>query len=160
MKALGTIVRSIGSKIYEYAISLEGGVSLLIQNGDEELHKGDYGKQVIVEYDPQDDFCTFKAFYAEEDTLERLFDSGKIEETVQQLITEAVKVSNSCLDEAIQEVFSDKASEINNGGKEAQIRFLVQEYGVHAIPIIREFLVQEYGVHAIPMIRELIKEED
>ena len=143
MKAIAILVRTVNIENYPFAASLPQG-NFLVKNFEDDLKEDDYGKQVIVEYDPIDNqFCTFKAFYAEEDTLKRLFHSGKIEETVQQLITEAVKVSNSCLDEAIQEVFSDKASEINNGGKEAQIRCLVQEYGVHAIPIIRELIEEE-----------------
>ena len=128
---------------YPFAASLPEG-NFLVKNFEDDLKEDDYGKQVLVEYDPIDNqFCTFKAFYAEEDTLERLFQSGKIEKTIQQLLTEAVKVSDSCLDEAVHDVYSCKASEINNGGKEAQIRFLVQEHGVHAIPMIRELIKEE-----------------
>ena len=140
MKAIAILVRTVNIMNYPFAASLPEG-NFLVKNFEDDLKEGDYGRQAQVEYEPGDPLCTFKAFYAEEeDTLERLFHSGKTEETIQQLLTEAVTVSDSCLDEAIQEVFSDKASEINNGGKEAQIRCLVQEYGVHAIPIIREFL--------------------
>lgn len=142
MKAIAILVRTVNIMNYPFAASLIKG-NFLVKNFEEDLTEDDYGKQVLVEYDPQDQFCTFKAFYAEEDTLERLFESGKIKETVQQLLTEAVKVSDSCLDEAVQEVFSNKASEISNGGKEAQIRFLLQEYGVHAIPMIRELIKEE-----------------
>jgi hypothetical protein len=142
MKAVAILVRTVNIMNYPFAASLIKG-NFLVKNFEENLTEDDYGKQVLVEYDPQDQFCTFKAFYAEEDTLERLFDSGKIKETIQQLLTEAVKVSDSCLDEAVQEVFSNKASEISNGGKEAQIRFLLQEYGVHAIPMIRELIKEE-----------------
>jgi len=143
MKAIAILVRTVNIMNYPFAASLIKG-NFLVKNFEDDLKEDDYGKQVLVEYDPIDNqFCTFKAFYAEEDTLERLFESGKIKETVQQLLTEAVKVSDSCLDEAVQEVFSNKASEISNGGKEAQIRFLLQEYGVHAIPMIRELIKEE-----------------
>jgi hypothetical protein len=142
MKAIAILVRTVNIMNYPFAASLPEG-NFLVKNFEENLTEDDYGRQILVEYDPQDQFCTFKAFYAKEDTLERLFHSGKIEETVQQLITEAVKVSDSCLDEAVHDVYSCKASEINNGGKEAQIRFLVQEHGVHAIPMIRELIKEE-----------------
>jgi len=142
MKAVAILVRTVNIENYPFAASLPEG-NFLVKNFEDDLKEDDYGKQVLVEYDPQDQFCTFKAFCAGEDTLERLFESGKIEKTVQQLITEAVKVSDSCLDEAVQEVFSSKASEINNGGKEAQIRFLLQEHGVHAISMIRELIKEE-----------------
>ena len=140
--AIAILVRTVNITNYPFAASLIKG-NFLVKNFEDNLTEEDYGKQVLVEYDPQDQFCTFKAFYAEEDTLERLFESGKIKETVQQLLTEAVKVSDSCLDEAVHDVFSCKASEINNGGKETQIRFLLQEYGVHAIPMIRELIKEE-----------------
>ena len=144
-QAIAVLVRTVNIMMghYGYPFAADrAGQKFLVKNF-KDLKEEDYGKQVIVEYDPQDQFCTFKAFYSEENTLERLFHSGKIEETVQQLITEAVNVSDSCLDEAVHEVFSNKASDINNGGKEAQIRFLVQEYGVHAIPMIRELFKEE-----------------
>jgi hypothetical protein len=133
MKATAILVRTVNIMNYPFAASLPEG-NFLVSNFEEDLTEEDYGKQVIVEYDPQDQFCTFKAFYSEE---------FKAEETVQQLLTEAVTVSDSCLEEAVHEVFSNKASDINNGGKEAQIRFLVHEYGVHAIPMIRELFKEE-----------------
>lgn len=78
MKAIAILVRTVNIENYPFAASLPEG-NFLVKNFEDDLTEDDYDKQVLVEYDPQDQFCIFKAFYAGEDTLERLFHSGKID---------------------------------------------------------------------------------
>ncbi|MDD1710960.1 MAG: hypothetical protein LUQ37_08660 [Methanoregulaceae archaeon] len=57
MIAKGTVVRTVGSFIYEYAVALPE-ANFYARNGDLELTADDYGKSFFVRYDPQDQFCT------------------------------------------------------------------------------------------------------
>lgn len=53
--AIATLVHTFGSH-YEYAAALPEG-NFLVSNGDEELTAEDFGKPVLVRYEPQDQFC-------------------------------------------------------------------------------------------------------
>ena len=79
-KAIGLIVRTIniqncnrtvilpdGSPLvwqnYDFAVTLSEGDIFLVQD-QKELTENDYGKQALIEYDPQQDqFCHFICFY-------------------------------------------------------------------------------------------------
>ena len=54
--ASGTVTPTFGSAIYEFAVQLPEG-SFLVSNGDEHLTPEDVGKEVIVSYTTQDQFC-------------------------------------------------------------------------------------------------------
>ena len=49
---------------YDFAVALSEKDIYLIQN-QKELTENDYGRQALVEYDPQDQFCHFKRFVLE-----------------------------------------------------------------------------------------------
>ena len=63
-QAKGTIVRTVNIMNHDYAIALPEG-NFLVSNGDEHLREEDYGKEAIVKYDPQDQFCKFICFVSE-----------------------------------------------------------------------------------------------
>ena len=63
-KEIGTIVRTINIQNHNFAVALPEGNFLVWD--ENELLEEDYGKQALVEYDPQDQFCHFKCFYAQE----------------------------------------------------------------------------------------------
>lgn len=62
------------------------------------------------------------------------------EEAIQTLIKEADEkgISESCLDEAVHDAFSQQASEVNNGGIAEQIKFLITNGGPGEVNCIRE----------------------
>jgi hypothetical protein len=61
----GVVVRTVGSDIYDYAVSMDEG-NFLITNGDEEIREEDIGKRIIVNYEPEWPCCQFVCFYSED----------------------------------------------------------------------------------------------
>lgn len=131
---IAIIVRTVNIKIYPFAADMAEG-NFLIKNFND-LTEEDYGKQILVEYDPQDPFCTFKEFYTS------CFDADK---AIQDLQKEADEkgITESCLDGLVHDTCSKMASDTNNGGREEQIKFLVTQYGPESLTMIRESFSEE-----------------
>lgn len=64
----GTLVRTVNITNHLFAVALPEGNFLVWDDND--LLEEDYGKEALVKYDPQDQFCHFIGFFAKESQKE------------------------------------------------------------------------------------------
>lgn len=64
IKAIGILVRTVNITNHPFAVALPEGNFLVWD--DDLLNEEDYGKEALVKYDPQDQFCHYIGFVSRE----------------------------------------------------------------------------------------------